>query len=99
MISEEWISKDGNLTTLNLAQCLTSKGPELPIESDIPGEIVKASEAWTQNEFLCKNYILNTLDDSLYDVYHICQTPKQFWESLEKKYKSEVESVGTKFTR
>ena len=47
--------------TLNLAQCLTSKGPELPVEGDIPDEIVKASEAWTQNEFLCNKYIFLTL--------------------------------------
>ena len=33
------------LTTLNLARCLTSEGPELPVEGDIPDEIVKASEA------------------------------------------------------
>ena len=25
----------------------------LPVDGDIPDEIVKASEAWTQNEFLC----------------------------------------------
>lgn len=81
------------LTTLNLAQYLTSEGPELPVEGDISDEIIKASEAWTQNEFLCKNYILNALDDSLYDVYQMFQTPKQLWESLEKKYKSEVASA------
>ena len=33
--------------------------------------------------------------DSLDDVYHIFQTSKQLWESLEKKYKSEVASVKT----
>ena len=31
----------------------------------------------------------------LYDVYHIFQNSKQLWESLEKKYKSEVASVKT----
>ncbi|XP_019084335.1 PREDICTED: receptor-like protein 12 [Camelina sativa] len=81
------------LTTLNLAQYVTSEAPELPVEGDISDEIIKASEAWTQNEFLCNNYILNALDDSLYDVYHIFQSPKQLWESLEKKYKSEVASA------
>ncbi|KAG7564246.1 Zinc finger CCHC-type [Arabidopsis suecica] len=81
------------LTTLNLAQYLTSDAPELPVEGDIPDEVIKASETWSQNEFLCKNYILNALDDSLYDVYQIFQTPKQLWESLEKKYKSEVASA------
>ncbi|XP_070665186.1 uncharacterized protein [Malus domestica] len=35
------------------------------------------------------NYILNALDDSLYDVYVVCKTAKELWESLEKKYKTE----------
>ena len=83
------------LTTLNLGQCLTFEGPESPVEDDIPDEIFKSSEIWTQKEFLCTNYILNTLNDSLYDVYHIFQTSNQLWESLKKKYKSEVASVKT----
>ena len=53
------------LTTLNLAQCLTSEGPELPVEGDIPDEIVIATEAWTQNEFLCKKYLFLTLLDDV----------------------------------
>ena len=64
------------LTTLNLVQYLTSDAPELPIERDISDEVIKASETWSHNEFLCKNYILNALDYSLYDVYQIFQTPK-----------------------
>ncbi|KAB2617978.1 hypothetical protein D8674_013847 [Pyrus ussuriensis x Pyrus communis] len=35
------------------------------------------------------NYILNALDDSLYDVYVVCKITKELWESLEKKYKTE----------
>ncbi|KAL6204229.1 hypothetical protein ACLB2K_021497 [Fragaria x ananassa] len=69
------------------------KGPNLPAEGDIPDETIKAVEAWTQNEFLCKNYILNALDDSLYDVYLSFKTPKELWDSLNKKYKSEVASA------
>ena len=46
-----------------------------------------------KKSFGCKNYILNVLDDSLYDVYHLFQTSKQLWESSEKKYKSEVASL------
>ena len=46
----------------------------LPVEGYIPDEIIKTSEIWIQKEFLCKNYILNALDDSLYDVYHLFQT-------------------------
>ena len=49
----------------------------------------------TKRVFVQEIYILNALDDSLYDVYHIFQTSKQLWESLEKKYNLEVASVKT----
>ncbi|TQE08632.1 hypothetical protein C1H46_005724 [Malus baccata] len=39
-----------------------------------------------------RNYIINALDDSLYDVYSSYKTGKELWESLDKKYKSEVVS-------
>lgn len=81
------------LTTLNLAQVITSEAPDLPAEGDIPDATIKAVEAWEQNEFLCKNYILNALDDSLYDVYSTFKTAKELWDSLNKKYKSEVASA------
>ncbi|XP_024963178.1 uncharacterized protein LOC112503353 [Cynara cardunculus var. scolymus] len=45
---------------------------------------------WNSNEYSCRNYIPNTLDDSL---YHICSTfnsTREIWESLETKYKTEV---------
>ena len=59
------------LTTLNLAQCLTFEGPELPVEDDILDEIAKASEALMQNEFLCKKYIFLTLWTILYTMFII----------------------------
>ena len=30
----------------------------------------KNLESWTENDFLCKNYILNGLSDDLYDYYN-----------------------------
>ena len=39
--------------------------------------------------FLCKNYILNNLDNTLYSVYSLIRTAKELWKSLEKKYKTE----------
>ncbi|KAB2595903.1 hypothetical protein D8674_031353 [Pyrus ussuriensis x Pyrus communis] len=41
-----------------------------------------------------KNYILNSLDDNLYDVYSLCKTAKKLWESVEKKYK--IDDAGSK---
>ncbi|KAK4389640.1 hypothetical protein Sango_2301000 [Sesamum angolense] len=38
---------------------------------------------------LARNYILNGLSDTLYNVYSSATTAKALWESLEKKYKTE----------
>ncbi|XP_052176724.1 uncharacterized protein LOC127791035 [Diospyros lotus] len=64
-------------------------------EENMTTETVAAREAWMHSDFLCKNYILSGLADSLYNVYCTAYaTSKQLWETLEKKYK--LEDAGTK---
>ena len=46
-------------------QFLQEESPEPETDRDS----VLAVDAWTQGDFLCQNYILNELDDSLYNVY------------------------------
>uniref|UniRef100_A0A1U7VI37 Uncharacterized protein LOC104217448 n=1 Tax=Nicotiana sylvestris TaxID=4096 RepID=A0A1U7VI37_NICSY len=46
-------------------------------------------ETWKHYDFLCKNYILSDLEDSLYNVYSNVETSKELWTALEKKYKTE----------
>ena len=53
-----------------------------------------AVDAWKQAEYLCKNYILNGLDNTLYNVYSSVDSAKNLWISSDKKYKIEV--VGAK---
>ncbi|KAK3028677.1 hypothetical protein RJ639_037857 [Escallonia herrerae] len=50
---------------------------------------VAAVDAWKHSDFLCKNYILNGLDNALYNVYSPMVNAKALWESLERKYKTE----------
>src|SRR5262245_22660721 len=38
---------------------------------------------------LCKNYIMNGLENTLYNVYSSIKTAKELWASLDKKYKTE----------
>ncbi|GJQ91822.1 retrovirus-related pol polyprotein from transposon TNT 1-94 [Tanacetum coccineum] len=57
-------------------------------------QAVQAVEAWKHSDFLCHNYVLNGLVDSLYNVYYKTMTAKELWESLECKYNTE--DVGTK---
>ena len=76
------------LTTLNLAKFLTEVAPILK-ENETNVQTVAAVEAWHNSDFLCKNYILNGLSDTLYNVYSGVKTAKELWHSLEKKYKTE----------
>ncbi|KAI3811289.1 hypothetical protein L1987_21010 [Smallanthus sonchifolius] len=55
---------------------------------------MSAMDAWKHSEFLCCNYVLNGLVDALYYVYCKITTPKELWELLERKYKTE--DSGTK---
>ncbi|XP_075521355.1 uncharacterized protein LOC142554577 [Primulina tabacum] len=43
----------------------------------------------TKVDFLCKNYILNGLDNALYNVYCQVKTAKELWDMLDKKYRAE----------
>ncbi|KAK2997238.1 hypothetical protein RJ639_025529 [Escallonia herrerae] len=75
------------LTTLNLARFLQEDAPDLGENPD--RQTVAAVDAWKHLDFLCKNYILNGLDNALYNVYSPMVNAKVLWESLERKYKTE----------
>ena len=81
------------LITLNLAKVLHENAPTLK-EGETDKQIMAVVEAWKHSDFICKNYILNGLDNMVYNVYSQVKTPKELWESLEKKYKTE--DVGMK---
>ena len=40
---------------------------------------------WIEDDFLCKNYILNELSNNLYDYYANFNTAKYVWKALQKK--------------
>ena len=51
------------LTTLNLAKFLYENAPNLK-ENEMDRQVVAAMEAWKHADFLCKNNILNGLDNT-----------------------------------
>ncbi|WJZ94150.1 hypothetical protein VitviT2T_013032 [Vitis vinifera] len=81
------------LTTLNLARFLTEDAPKLK-EDEHDIQVISAIDAWKHSDFLCRNYVMNGLADSLYNVYSDKKTAKELWESLDRKYKTE--DAGTK---
>lgn len=76
------------LTTLSLSRFL-SEDPPVVAEGDTDTQRRTAYDAWNNDDFLCRNYILNGLDDTLYNVYCSVKTSKELWDSLDKKYKTE----------
>ncbi|XP_073120956.1 uncharacterized protein [Henckelia pumila] len=80
------------LSTLHLARFL--KEEVVVPTPDADTQTRSAFDAWCHSDFLCRNYILNGLDNTLYSVYSATKTAKELWESLEKKYKTE--DAGTK---
>ena len=70
------------LTTLNLARFLTEDAPK-PKKGEINVQVASTIDAWHHYDFLCKNYVMNGLTDSLYNVYigkktakEICKSPR-----------------------
>ena len=76
------------LTTLNLIHFLREDAPALK-ENETDKQVVATVEAWKHVDFLCRNYILNGLDNTLYNVYWAFNTARELWKSLDKKCKTE----------
>ena len=76
------------LTTMNLANITREDVPKATTDPPTR-EMLLTIEAWMQSDFLCRNYILNRLENNLYYIYSSYKTAKEVWEMLEKKYKIE----------
>ena len=71
------------LTIKKLANFFTSKKP---VEHENPTIAqLKALETWTENDFLCKNFILNGLVDNRYAYYSTGNSAKRSLGSLTEK--------------
>ena len=85
------------LTTKKLANVLKDDISVVPEKGEQAEKDKIAAELtqWENNDYLCKNYILNGLADDLYDYYSSdSNTAKQVWDALKKKY--DTEEAGAK---
>ena len=81
------------LITLNLARILTKDDSKLKEDvNDI--QVISTIDSLKHSDFLCKNYVLIGLIDSLYNVYYTKSSSNEIWESLDQKYK--FEDAGAK---
>ena len=73
---------------MNLTKFLIEDAPKL--KKDVRNiQVISIVDAWKHSEFLCRNYVMNALTYSLYNVYSNKKTSKELWESLDQKYKTE----------
>ncbi|KAH1064046.1 hypothetical protein J1N35_029033 [Gossypium stocksii] len=75
------------LTMLNMAKFLKDDPPIFREDEEDTITSFNIAEAWNNSNFLCRNYILNSLSDELYDVYSIKKRAEELWELLDHKYK------------
>ncbi|KAL5857516.1 hypothetical protein ACOSQ3_004974 [Xanthoceras sorbifolium] len=66
------------LTIKKVAYILTTEKSILSLPPTTPKEHV----SWDENDFLCKNYIFNSLSDDLYDYYNSNKSAKEIWDAL-----------------
>ena len=60
------------------------KGYSISNEGKSNAQIQAIVETWNYSDFMCKNYILNGLDNILDNVYGPISITKELWESLRK---------------
>ncbi|GKF07809.1 hypothetical protein Tco_0042033 [Tanacetum coccineum] len=87
------------LTMKKVAFALTSQKPVVIESTELweKEKQTKALQEWTENDFMCKNLIVNGLSDDLYDYYNSDDvTVHKLWEALQKKYVTE-EAITKKY--
>ena len=75
---------------LNLMPFLTTTDEDID-------EIKAQRKKQEEDKLICRGHILNTLSDHLYDLYTSMKSPKEIWNALEAKYKTEKIGMN-KFT-
>ncbi|KAL9663720.1 hypothetical protein QQ045_019111 [Rhodiola kirilowii] len=74
-----------NLRQIGLVRYLTEETPTISDEEDDP-QVLMAFNTWKDDDYMCRNYVLNILCDTLYKVNCIKSSTKELWESLERMY-------------
>ncbi|GMP69599.1 hypothetical protein CsSME_00028798 [Camellia sinensis var. sinensis] len=82
------------LTTLKVVYVPTTTHPTK--QEDETMKQTRARTKWENDDYICREHILNALSDSLFDVYQHLETAKQLWDLLQSKYLTE-DATSKKF--
>ena len=67
---------------LNFARFLIEEAHNFK-EDECDIQVIIVVDAWKHYNFLCRNYVMNGLIDSLYNFYSDKKITKDQWESLD----------------
>lgn len=85
------------LTLLGVADFVKEDEPVVEEEETTDLCVRAAHDNWCHGDYLCKNYILNGLEDSLYSMYANVKTSKMLWDALDRRYRVVEELCSKKF--
>ena len=82
------------LTTLQVAYVLTSDPPQEHDTETV--EHIRRCQKWENDDYICRGHILNSMRDSLFDIYQTMPYAKELWNLLETRYMKE-DATSKKF--
>ncbi|XP_075076652.1 uncharacterized protein LOC142163280 [Nicotiana tabacum] len=82
------------LSALNIYYVLDSALPPMPKPTTEDSDVVKEERKKREHdELLCRDHILNTLTDRLYDLYCNLKSPREIWTALQTAYQNEKRGI------
>jgi hypothetical protein len=82
------------LTALKISYVLDPNLPKLrEPEPDEDAQRKVERKKREEDEVVCRGHILNTLSNRLYDLFTSIKSPREIWEALEFKYKTEKQGT------
>ncbi|GJX87986.1 hypothetical protein Tco_0340000 [Tanacetum coccineum] len=76
------------LSSMSVVYVLTTPIPK-DGGDDATVEQIRKRAKWDNDDYVCRDLILNGMSDSLFDIYQNVESSKELWESLEAKYMAE----------
>ena len=87
---KRWQSKVSFLLSeLHIDYVLKKAYPNVVVGEVETEEQKKEREKWHTDNYRCKGQILNTLADSLFDLYSPLESARELWNALKIKYNAE----------
>ncbi|GJX37897.1 hypothetical protein Tco_0251200 [Tanacetum coccineum] len=78
------------LSTMSLVYVLTTPMPKNKENASM--EQIRKRRKWENDDYVCRDIILNGMSDSLFDIYQNVKSGKKLWDSLKAKYMAEIAS-------